>query len=58
LYSNPAGFRVDHLEIAKRVFIEIGAASFLPMHPRDLAVLRLTVGDTAGSQLAGSSHTV
>ena len=54
LYSNPSGFRIDHLEIAKRVFTEIGAASFLPMHLRDLEVLRLTVGETAGVKLARS----
>ncbi|MCX6551856.1 MAG: hypothetical protein NTY02_12815 [Acidobacteria bacterium] len=50
-FSDPAAFRVDHLEVAKRVFTELNAASFLPLHIRDLDVLRLTV-DHLGSDAA------
>jgi hypothetical protein len=40
-FSDASGFRIDHLEIAKRVFTDLNAASFLPLDTRDLDVLRL-----------------
>jgi hypothetical protein len=43
-FSDGAGFRVDHLEIAKRVFTELNSASFLPLDVRDLGVLRIGLG--------------
>ncbi|MEW5984284.1 MAG: hypothetical protein AB1806_18180 [Acidobacteriota bacterium] len=43
-FSDGSGFRIDHLEIAKRVFTDLNAASFLPLDVRDVAVLRLGLG--------------
>jgi hypothetical protein len=54
-FSNSAGFRVDHLEIAKRVFSELNTASFLPLHTSDLDVLRLTVGSVTPATGVGPS---
>ncbi len=56
-YSDGSGFRIDHLEIAKRVFTDLNAASFLPLDLQDLGIL--TVGLGIGSGLAvpaGSRH--
>lgn len=47
-FSDGAGFRVDHLEIAKRVFTDLNSASFLPLDVRDLEVLRLGLGVGVG----------
>jgi hypothetical protein len=43
-FSDASGFRIDHLEIAKRVFTDLNAASFLPLDTRDLDVLRIGLG--------------
>jgi hypothetical protein len=47
-FSDGSGFRIDHLEIAKRVFTDLNAASFLPLDIRDLDVLRVGLGALAG----------
>jgi hypothetical protein len=43
-FSDGSGFRIDHLEIAKRVFTDLNAASFLPLDVRDLELLRVGLG--------------
>ena len=43
-FSDGAGFRIDHLEIAKRVFTDLHSASFLALDVRDLDVLRVGLG--------------
>jgi hypothetical protein len=43
-YSNPAAFRFDHLEVAKRVFSSLKTASFVPFEVKDLDVVRLSLG--------------
>jgi hypothetical protein len=48
-FSDSSGFRIDHLEIAKRVFTDLDAASFLPLDVRDLDVLRLGLGVGLGA---------
>tara|TARA_B100001123_G_scaffold295929_1_gene330036 strand:- start:6097 stop:8724 length:2628 start_codon:yes stop_codon:yes gene_type:complete len=45
-FSDGAGFRIDHLEIAKRVFTDLHSASFLALDVRDLDVLRIGLGMT------------
>ena len=45
-FSDGAGFRIDHLEIAKRVFTDLHSASFLALDVRDLEVLRIGLGMT------------
>jgi len=45
-FSDGAGFRIDHLEIAKRVFTDLQSASFLALDVRDLDVLRVGLGMT------------
>lgn len=56
-YSNPSGFRMDHLEIAKRVFTELNTASFIPLLTKDLDVLRLTVGDLSSARSLSTVQT-
>lgn len=53
-FSDPASFRIDHLELAKRVFTELNAGSFVPLAVRDLHVLEIGLGLSA----AGDSRTV
>ncbi len=55
-FSDVSGFRIDHLEIAKRVFAELGGGSFVPLDVRDLDVLRvgLGVGQADGSTVLGT----
>jgi hypothetical protein len=53
-FSDGSGFRIDHLEIAKRVFTDLNSASFLPLDVRDLEVLRLGLGVGLGLAGAGS----
>ena len=48
-FSDPTMFRVDHLEIAKRVFTELGAGSFVPLDVQDVGVVRLAVGSDHGT---------
>ncbi len=43
-FSDGAGFRIDHLEIAKRVFTDLQSASFLALDVRDLDVLKVGLG--------------
>lgn len=43
-YSDPAGFRFDHLELANRVFARLRGGSFVALDVRDLDVVRLGVG--------------
>ena len=43
-FSDGSGFRIDHLEIAKRVFTDLHTASFVPLDVQDLDVLRLGIG--------------
>ena len=45
LYSNPAGFRVDHLEVAQRTFRALGAAPFVPVRSHDLRMLEGLLGN-------------
>ena len=42
-YSHPTGFRFDHLEIAQRVFSSLDGGSFLPLHVKDVEMLRYGV---------------
>jgi hypothetical protein len=43
-YSQPNAFRFDHLELAKRVFSSLRSGSFVPLHMRDVDVVRLALG--------------
>jgi hypothetical protein len=43
-FSDPTGFRVDHLEVAKRVFTDLAAGSFVALDVRDINVLRIGLG--------------
>ena len=43
-YSHPTAFRFDHLEVSKRVFSSLKAGSFVPLHLKDVDVLRLSLG--------------
>jgi hypothetical protein len=43
-YSDPTGFRIDHLEIAKRAYTDLNSASFLALDVRDIDVLRIALG--------------
>ncbi|MBA3271468.1 MAG: hypothetical protein H0T71_13245 [Acidobacteria bacterium] len=43
-YSDPTGFRIDHLEIAKRAYTDLNSASFLALDVRDVDVLRIALG--------------
>jgi hypothetical protein len=43
-FSDGSGFRIDHLEIAKRVYTDLNAASFLPLDLQDLPVLQTGLG--------------
>lgn len=52
-FSDPSGFRVDHLEIAKRVYTELDSAAFLALDVRDLRVLQTALG--LGPGVAGSA---
>ena len=47
-FSDATAFRIDHLEIAKRVFADLNAASFLPLDVHDLDVLRVALGVGTG----------
>ena len=40
-YSHPSGFRVDHLEVAKRVFTGLQAGAFVELHTRATGVVSL-----------------
>jgi hypothetical protein len=44
LYSNPAAFRFDHLEVSKRVFSSLKTGAFVPLHTKDIDVVRLALG--------------
>ena len=55
-FSDGAGFRIDHLEIAKRVFTDLHSASFIPLDAQDLEVLRIGLGVGDGAQLPVSSR--
>ena len=50
-YSDPGGFRWDHLEVAKRVFAGIGGGGFSEVDIRHLKGLDLAFG-TKGRVLA------
>jgi hypothetical protein len=43
-YSHPTAFRFDHLEVAKRVFSSLNAGSFVPLHVKDVDVVRRALG--------------
>jgi hypothetical protein len=43
-YSNPAGFRIDHLEVAQRMFREVGAAPYVALRTGDVAALEQLLG--------------
>ncbi|HXG87677.1 MAG TPA: hypothetical protein VNJ02_05010 [Vicinamibacterales bacterium] len=43
-YNDPTSFRMDHLELSKRVFNELNAGAFVPLALRDLDVVRLGLG--------------
>lgn len=43
-YSNAAGFRIDHLEVAHRTFREIGAAPFVALNTADVGILESLLG--------------
>jgi hypothetical protein len=43
-YSHPAGFRFDHLDIARRVFSTLQLGAFVPLDLREVDVVRLGVG--------------
>ena len=43
-YSNPAGFRIDHLEVAQRMFREVGAAPYVALRTGDVAPLEQLLG--------------
>jgi hypothetical protein len=43
-YSHPAGFRIDHLEVAQRTFREVGAAPYLVLRTGDVAPLESLLG--------------
>lgn len=44
VYSNPTGFRADHMELALRAFRRIAAPSFLALDLRDLPNIHTTLG--------------
>lgn len=48
-FSDAAGFRIDHLEVARRVFDVLNCPSYLPVHIRDFERYRedLGTGDAA-----------
>jgi hypothetical protein len=48
-YSHPAGFRFDHLEVAKRVFAGLRCAAFVELDTRALDVVRLGFGGSLRS---------
>ena len=56
-YSNPAAFRFDHLEVAKRVFSSLKTASFVPLEVKDLDVVRLALGRAERGVEAGPVET-
>jgi hypothetical protein len=43
-YSNPAGFRIDHLEVAQRTFRDIGGAPFVALRTDDVGRLESLLG--------------
>ncbi len=43
-YSNPTGFRFDHLDLARRVFAHLQGGAFVPMDLREVDVVRLGLG--------------
>jgi hypothetical protein len=55
-FSDGSGFRIDHLEIAKRVFTDLNAASFLPLDVRDVEVIRVGLGVGEGVMLPAASR--
>jgi hypothetical protein len=59
-FSDGSGFRIDHLEIAKRVFTDLNAASFLPLDLQDLEVLRtgLGVGEAVAPAIPGITRSM
>jgi hypothetical protein len=48
-YSHASGFRVDHLEVAKRVFAALRCGTFTEVDTRAVDLLRLTLGGGVGS---------
>ena len=58
-YSNAAGFRFDHLELAKRVFSGLRKGAFVELDVRSVDLLRLGFGGgrTPTAVLAGASLT-
>ena len=55
-FSDGSGFRIDHLEIAKRVFTDLHAASFLALDVRDVEVLRVGLGVGEGVVLPAGTR--
>lgn len=47
-FSHHTGFRFDHLDLAKRVFASLRGGSFVPLHTRDVDVVRLSLGAGVG----------
>ena len=47
-YSHAVGFRVDHLEVAKRVFAGLRCGSFVELDTRAVDVVRLGFGSSTG----------
>ena len=43
-YSHPAGFRFDHLDVARRVFSSLRLGAFVPLDVREIDVVRLGIG--------------
>jgi len=46
-YSQPTGFRFDHLDLARRVFATLPGGAFVPMDLREIDVARLGLGGVA-----------
>jgi hypothetical protein len=53
-YSHPNGFRVDHLEVAKRVFSSLQCGTFTELDLRAVDSLRLGLGGTLPVPMGGS----
>jgi hypothetical protein len=46
-YSDPTGFRFDHLEVAKRVFAGLDRGAFVELDVRSVDLMRLLLGERA-----------
>jgi hypothetical protein len=55
-YSEPSLFRHDHLEMARRVFDEVGGARFLAAHRDELTFLDSVLGGPARPVAGAATH--